>query len=99
MQQVYDAWPYVAGQLGVSASDLGSALAVYLFGSWMAYNDVIEPDVLFKQVAEQMHHVLARFSDFANLSDADKQLSHEKLVTVGMLVTTTLHELRQNLTP
>ncbi|PJK01813.1 hypothetical protein CO611_01755 [Lysobacteraceae bacterium NML03-0222] len=96
MQQLYDHWPQMAQQLGVPANDMGSALAAYLVGSWMAYRDVDYPDAQFKLATEQMRHVLAEFPDFAGMSNADRQYSHEQLVTLGILVALTRHELKQS---
>ncbi|PJK08612.1 hypothetical protein CO610_05555 [Lysobacteraceae bacterium NML95-0200] len=96
MQRLYDHWPQMAQQLGVPANDMGSALAAYLVGSWMAYRDVDYPDAQFKLATEQMRHVLAEFPDFAGMSNADRQYSHEQLVTLGILVALTRHELKQS---
>ncbi len=99
MQQMYDQWPRMARQLGVPVNDMGSALAAYLVGSWMAYNNVNYSDDQFKLAAEQMRHILSEFPDFANLSNAERQVSHEQLVTLGMVVALTRHELQQNPNP
>lgn len=99
LQQAYDAWPQLARQLGVPANDIGSALAAYLVGSWMAYNNVSYPDEQFKLAAEQMRHLLAEMPNFSNAGNADKQMIHEQLVGLGMMVALTHEHLKQNPNP
>lgn len=99
LQLAYDAWPQVARQLDVPTNDMGSALAAFLIGSWMAYNDRQYPDEQFKLAAEQMRHVLAEIPDFARAGNADKQAMHEQLVSLGMVAALSYAHLKQNPDP
>lgn len=63
----------VMRQLGVEDNDMAGAVAAFIAGAYMAYNDADFPDANFQPLVEQMGEALKSSPDFAAVSTVDKR--------------------------
>lgn len=98
-QQLYNAYPQVARQIGVPTNDVASGLASFLAGSYMAYNNKNLSNDYVKPLANQFRNALASGGDMGRVSDADKQKLYDVLVMLGMLMATTQVQMQQQPDP
>jgi hypothetical protein len=92
-------YPQLMRQLGVPANDMGSAVAAFLAGSYMAYKGIDLPDEHFKPLANQMRQMIGGNPDFAKASDAEKQEMHEQMAILGTFMAVTQTALKEKPNP
>ncbi len=98
-QQLYNAYPQVARQIGVPTNDVASGLASFLAGSYMAYNNRNLSNDYVRPLANQFRNALASSGDMGRVSDADKQRLYDVMVMLGMLMATTQVQMQQQPDP
>jgi hypothetical protein len=98
-RELLSKYPTLMQQLDVQPNDLGSSVATFLAGSWMAYRNVDLPDEHFKPLVMQMRQVIGSNSAFAKASDAQKQEMHEQMAILGMFMATTQMALKEKPNP
>jgi hypothetical protein len=82
-------------RFGVPRNDVAGAVAAFLAGGWMAYNNADFPDENFKPLVAQMRGVLAGNAEFAAASDAEKQELYERMAILGTFMATTQMALKE----
>jgi hypothetical protein len=82
-------------KLGIPRNDLAGAVAAFLAGNYMAYNNTDFPDRHFAPLMTQMRQTIGSNPDFAKSSNADKQDMYEQMAILGMFMAGTQLALRQ----
>jgi hypothetical protein len=82
-------------KLGIPRNDLAGAVAAFLAGNYMAYNNTDFPDRHFAPLMTQMRQTIGSNPDFAKASNADKQDMYEQMAILGMFMAGTQLALRQ----
>ncbi len=82
-------------KLGIPANDLAGALAAFLSGNYMAYQDVTVPDEHFMQLVNQMRNVLSGNATFASSSAAEKRQLYEEMAIVGVFMSVSRDEVNK----
>jgi hypothetical protein len=84
----------IENQFGIPRHDLAGAIAAFLVGSYMAYNDVDFPDANFKPLVAQMRRTLAHNAEFIQASNAEKQEMYERMAILGTTMALTREALK-----
>ncbi len=83
-------------QLGVAPDDMAGAMASFVAGAVMAYNDVDIADADFPALVDQMRSIIATNPAFAAASPAQRRQSFAELAIMGTMAATTRLALAAN---
>jgi hypothetical protein len=87
------------GQFGIPRNDLAGAVAAFIAGSYMAYNDVDFPDEHFKPLVAQMRRTISGNAEFQQASNAEKQEMYENMAILGTFMALTREALKERPDP
>jgi hypothetical protein len=76
--------------------DLAGAMASYVAGAWMAYNNRPFPDAYFLPLVEQMRPIVGANTALADASPAQRREAFEEFAILGMMSAGTQMALAQN---
>ncbi len=93
--QLYVGYGKIEKKLGIPKYDLAGAVAAFIAGSYMAFNDVDVTDADFKVLVNQTRQALRSSRGFAKLKPAKKRALYEQLAIIGTFVATTRIVLQQ----
>ena len=93
--QVLDGYRQIESRFGIPRNDLAGAVAAFLAGSYMAYNDVDFPDENFKPLVSQLRRIIASNPEFQRASNAEKQEMYEQMAILGTSLALTRDALKQ----
>jgi len=99
MRQLLDGFHKIEQQFAIPRNDMAGAIAGFLAGSYMAYQDTEFPDENFKPLVNQMRQIVSSNPDFAKASSAEKQEMYEQMAVLGMFMATTQMALKENPNP
>lgn len=85
----------IEDQFGIPRNDMAGAVAAFIAGSYMAYNNADFPDAKFRPLVTQMRQIIGESAEFAAASVAEKQETYDQLATLGMFMATTQMALKQ----
>lgn len=97
--EVLDGYRKIESQFGIPRNDLAGAVAAFLAGSYMAYNDVDFPDEHFKPLVSQMRQTIASNAEFQAASDVEKQDMYEQMAILGTSLALTRDALKAQPNP
>ncbi len=95
----FSAYQKIEAQFGLPRNDIAGAVAAFIAGNYMAYNDVDFPDENFRPLVDQMRGVLANNPVFAGTSSADKRQVYEQMAMVGTFMATARIAFKRNPNP
>jgi hypothetical protein len=93
--QVLDGYSQIESRFGIPRNDVAGAVAAFLVGSYMAYNDVDFPDEHFKPLVAQMRRTISSNPEFQRASNAEKQEMYEQMAILGTSLALTRDALKQ----
>jgi hypothetical protein len=85
----------IESQFDIPMHDLAGAVAAFIAGSYMAYNDVDFPDDKFKPLVQQVRQAIAANPEFARASAMEKQATYEQMAILGTFLATTQMALKE----
>jgi hypothetical protein len=88
-QDLLAGYGQIEQQFGIPRRDLAGAVAAFIAGSVMAYQDIDFPDPDFPPLVNQMRQVLSSNVDVATASPAERQEMYEQLAILGTFMATT----------
>ncbi len=93
--QLYAGYGQIEKSLGIPKYDIAGAVAAFIAGSYMAFNDLDVPDSDFKVLVVQLRQALRSSRGFAKLKPAKKRALYEQLAIIGTFVAATRLALQQ----
>jgi hypothetical protein len=89
----------IENRFGIPRNDLAGAVAAFLAGSYMAYNDVDFPDDNFGPLVDQMRRAISTNPEFQQASNAEKQDMYENMAILGTFMALTREALKEKPNP
>lgn len=89
-----EAYHQIERRLGVEKHDAAGAMAAFVAGTYMAWNDVDVPDDHFRVLVAQLRGSLGANESFLRASDAQKQEIYESLAIAGTYLALTREALK-----
>lgn len=86
-------------RLNIPANDVAGAVAAFLSGNFMAYQDVDLPDQNFQALVTQMRSILRSNPDFTKASAIEKQQLYEQMAILGTFMALTREALKKQPNP
>lgn len=82
-------------QFGIQRNDVAGAVAAFLVGSYMAYQNTAFPDAHVKPLVDQLGPIIARSPEFTKATNAERKDLYENMAILGMFMATTQMALQQ----
>ncbi len=97
--EILSGYRQLEARLNIPANDVAGAVAAFLSGNYMAYQDVDLPDQNFQALVSQMRSILRSNSDFAKASGIEKQQMYEQMAILGTFMALTRDTLKKQPNP
>lgn len=95
LRQLLEGFHGIEQQFDIPRNDLAAAVAGFIAGSYMAYQDVAFPDASFKPLVQQIRQVVGTNPEFTKASPAQKQEMYEQMAALGMFMATSQMALKE----
>jgi hypothetical protein len=97
--EILSGYRQLEARLNIPTNDVAGAVAAFLSGNYMAYQDVDLPDQNFQALVSQMRRVLGSNPAFAKASGIEKQQMYEQMAILGTFMALTRDALKKQPNP
>jgi hypothetical protein len=94
-KEILDGYRKIESQFGIPNNDLAGAVAAFVAGSWMAYQDKSFPDQNFLPLVNQVRGIIRSNADFALSTAAERREMYEQMAILGTFLALSRERLQK----